>query len=243
MKRNTSIVLLYTGVAVICAGIIATGIYLGKGLNAPYQQPQAAVNQGKETASEWFEIAKDLPGFNQDNQAVKLSDLRGKVWIVSEFFAVCPQCAIRNGAELREIYDTFKSHPDFHMTCISVDPEEDTHEKLSDYAQALGAETKNWWFFNGGENKATQDYLEQELKFFGIRLRTDQNDIESNGKYAHDLGLILVDRNFKVIGKWPLADARSEDARRRDPELYQKLKTEMFARIRLELEKKPTIAN
>jgi protein SCO1 len=243
MKRNTSIALFYTGIGIFCIVFVSFSMWLRKGLDSPYLQPPVASNQGKETVNEWFEIAKDLPGVNQDNQAVKLSDLRGKVWLVSEFFAVCPQCAIRNGAELREVYDMFKSNPDFHLTCISVDPEVDTHEKLSDYAQALGAETKNWWFFNGGETKATQDYLEQELKFFGIRVRTDQNDIESNGKYAHDLGLILVDRNFKVIGKWPLADARSEDAKRRDPLLYQKLKTEMYARIRLELEKKSTTAN
>ncbi|MEO8616515.1 MAG: SCO family protein, partial [Luteolibacter sp.] len=175
-----------------------------------------------------------------DNQAVKLSDLRGKVWIVAEFFAICPHCAVRNGEELRKIYDEFKSNPDFHITCISVDPENDHQERLADYAKAVGAETKNWWFLNAGDAQTTHDYLEHELKFFGIRERKDPLDIETNGKYAHDLGFILVDRNFHVIGKWPLADARSEDAKKLDPNLYQKLKDELFNRIRTELAKKPT---
>jgi len=48
----------------------------------------------------------------------------------------------------------------------------------------------------------------------------------------------LVDRDFNVIGKWPLADARSEEGRKLDPELYEKLKKEMFARIKAELAKK-----
>jgi len=236
MKRNTTITLFYTGVAVICIGVISLSIWLSKGLNAPYQTP-TAINTGKDTAPQWFEIAKDLPAVNQANQNVKLSDLRGKVWIVAEFFAICPHCAVRNGEELRKIYDEFKSHPDFHLTCISVDPENDKQEKLADYATALGAETKNWWFLNAGDAKTTHDYLEHELKFFGIRERTDPLDIEANGKYAHDLGFILVDRDFKVIGKWPLADARSEEGKRLDPKLYQKLKDELFARIRLELAK------
>lgn len=239
MNRKTTITLFYIGVAAICIGVVSISMRLRKGLDTPYQAP-VAVDTGKDTAPQWFEITKDLSAVNQDNQAVKLSDLRGKVWIVAEFFAICPHCAIRNGAELRKIYDEFKGHPDFHMTCISVDPENDKHEKLSDYAQALSADSKNWWFLNAGDTKTTHEYLEKELKFFGIRERSDPADIETNGKYAHDLGFILVDRDFKVIGKWPLADARSEEGKKLDPNLYQKLKDELFARIRLELDKNET---
>ncbi len=238
MKRNTTIALFYTGVAVICAGVISISMWLSKGLNTPYQQP--AVNVGKDTTPQWFPIEKDLTAVNQDNKAVKLSDLRGKVWLVAEFFAICPHCAVRNGEELRKLYDEFKGNPDFHIACISVDPENDNAERLAEYSQALGADSKNWWFLNAGDAKTTHDYLEHELKFFGIRNRTDPVDIEANGKYAHDLGFILVDREFKVIGKWPLADARSEEAKKRDPDLYQKLKDELYARIRAELEKNET---
>lgn len=236
MKRNTTIALFYTCVALICIGVVSIALYLRKGLNDPYQAP-LVVNTGKDTATQWFEIAKDLPAVNQDNQAVKLSDLRGKVWVVAEFFAICPHCAVRNGEELRKIYDEFKNHPDFHIVCISVDPDNDKHEKLADYAKALSAETKNWWFLNAGDAKTTHEYLENQLKFFGIRERSDPLDIEANGRYAHDLGFILVDREFRVIGKWPLADARSEEAKKRDPLLYQKLKDELFGRIRQELDK------
>jgi len=241
MKRNTTIGLFYTGVAIICISIVSIALWLGKGLNKPYQAP-LVVNTGKDTAMQWFEITKDLAAVNQDNQPVKLSNLRGKVWVVAEFFAICPKCAIRNGQELREIYDEFKGDPDFHLTCVSVDPENDQCEKLSDYAKALGAETKNWWFLNAGDAKSTHEYLEKELKFFGVRERSDPVDIEANGKYAHDLGFILVDRDFKVIGKWPLADARSEEGKKLDPGLYQKLKEELFLRIRLELDRKKSPA-
>jgi protein SCO1 len=239
MKKNTTIAIFYTGIAAICIGIVGTAIYLGKGLNAPYDGPPVT-NVGKDIAPQWFEIAKDFAAVNQDNQPVKLSDLRGKVWVVAEFFAICPHCAVRNGEELRKIYDEFKSDPDFHLACISVDPENDKPEKLADYAQALSADTKNWWFLNGGDAATVHTYLEKELKFFGIRQRTDPLDVETNGKYAHDLGFILVDRDFKVVGKWPLADARSEQGKKLDPDLYQKLKDQMFARIREELDQKPT---
>jgi protein SCO1/2 len=238
MKRTTTIALFYTGVAAISVAIISLAMWLRPGLNTPYQAPM--IDIGKEAAPQWFEISKDLSAVNQDNQPVKLSDLRGKVWVVAEFFAICPHCAVRNGEELRKLYDEFGKHPDFHITCISVDPENDKQEKLADYAKALSADSKNWWFLNAGDAKTTHEYLEKELKFFGIRERTDPLDIEANGKYAHDLGFILVDRDFKVIGKWPLADARSEEGKKLDPNLYQKLKDELFGRIRAELEKNET---
>ena len=235
MKRNTTIALFYTGIAVISIAIVSTAFYLRSRLPKP--DMAAIVNAGKQTVPTWFEIGTDLTAINQEGKTVKLSDLKGKVWIAAEFFAICPHCAVRNGEELRKLYDEFKDHPDFHIVCISVDPENDRQEQLSDYAKALGAETKNWWFLNAGDTQTTHTYLEQELKFFGIRERTDPADIEANGKYSHDLGFLLVDRDFRVIGKWPLADARSEEARKLDPDLYPQLKKELFDRIRMELNK------
>ena len=235
MNRTSTITLFYTGVALVSAAILGTAFYLRSRLPKP--DVAAIVDAGRESASEWFEIGRDLDAVNQEGKQVKLSDLRGKVWIAAEFFAICPHCAVRNGEELRKIYDEFGSHPDFHIVCITVDPENDRKEKLADYAKALGADTRNWWFLNAGDQKSTHEYLEKELKFFGVRERSDPLDIEANGRFAHDLGFLLVDREFRVIGKWPLADARSEEARQRDPGLYQKLRDDLFQRIHDELEK------
>lgn len=235
MKRSTTLILFYSAVVAVCAGILSISLYLSKGLNAPYQAPPLAVNTGKTSLSQWFPIDKDLAAVNQANQQVKLSDLRGKVWLVAEFFAVCPHCAVRNGTELRKIYDEFKANPDFHIACISIDPQEDDVEKLSDYAEALGAENANWWFVNAGDTAKTHEYLEHTLKFMPIRPRIDPLDIETNGKYAHDMAFTLVDRDFNVIGKWDLLGAGSEEGRKLAPGLYEEIKTDMYQRIRSEL--------
>lgn len=237
MTRKTTIVLFYTGVAIVSIAVVSLAFFIRSRMPRPELPP--IVNTGKQTPERWFEIARDLDAVNQEGRHVRLSDLKGKVWVAAEFFAICPHCAVRNGEELHKIYQEFGAHPDFHITCISVDPENDKQEKLADYAKALNADPRNWWFLNAGDTKATHAYLENELKFFGVRERTDPVDIETNGRYAHDLGFLLVDREFRVIGKWPLADARSERARAEDPKLYDQLKKEMFDRIRLELDRKP----
>jgi len=239
MSRKLTITLFYTGVALFSALILFIAFKLRPGLTTSYTPP-IAIDTGKVTASEWFPIEQDLAGINQDGEQVSLFDLRGKVWLLGQFFAVCPQCAVRNGTEMRAIYDAFREHPDFHVVCVTVDPKEDGQAKLSDYATALGAETKNWWFLNAGDEKATHEYLEKQLGFFGIREYTDPLDIETKGRFAHDLGLMVVNRDLEVIGKWPLADARSPDAQERDPGLYDRLKSEMLDRIRTELDREST---
>lgn len=241
MSRKTTIALFYTGVAVVSVAILALAFYIRSKMPRP--ELPSIVNYGKEESTRWFEIGRDLEATNQEGRPVKLSDLKGKVWVVAEFFAVCPHCAVRNGEELRKIYDEFGQNPDFHIVCISVDPENDKVEQLADYGKALSADPKNWWFLNAGDAKTTHEYLEKELKFFAIKERTDPVDIETNGRYSHDLGFLLVDRNFRVIGKWPLADARSEQARQIDPNLYERLKKEMFDRIRAELSANPNTEN
>ncbi|WP_411825324.1 SCO family protein [Luteolibacter sp. AS25] len=238
MSKKTTIALFYIGVAVVCAAILAVVNFLiVPNLKAKGQDALMFENVGHETEETWFPIGKDLAATTQTGEAVKLSDLRGKVWVVAEFFAICPHCAVRNGAELRTIYDEFKDHPDFQMVCISVDPETDDSEKLNDYATALSADSEDWWFLNAGDEKTTHEYLEGTLKFFGIRERSDPEEIEANGRFQHDMGLIVVDRDFNVIGKWPLADARSEQGRELNPKLYETLKAEMFEKIRAELAK------
>src|SRR5690606_25358645 len=186
MTKRTTIILFYCGVALVCAAILSVVNFLiVPNIRSQAQEAEIFQNTGHTEEKQWFPIGKDLSAVNQAGEQVKLSDLRGKVWVVAEFFAVCPHCAVRNGAELRVIYDEFKDHPDFQMVCISVDPETDDAEKLKDYSEALGASAEDWWFLNAGDEKATHEYLEGTLKFFGIRERTDPAEIEANGRYQH----------------------------------------------------------
>jgi cytochrome oxidase Cu insertion factor (SCO1/SenC/PrrC family) len=236
MNKTTTLTLFYAGVAVVCAAILAlVNFLILPGLKTKGAETIDFANVGRQRQEAWFPIGKDLVATNQAGETVKLSDLRGKVWVVAEFFAVCPHCAVRNGKELREIYDAFKDHPDFHIVCISVDPQQDDVEKLKDYAEALGADSKNWWFLNAGDEKATHEYLEKTLKFLGVRERTDPAQIEANGRFEHDMGLLAVSRDFSTFGKWDLAFQRSELG---TPEGYKSVKSAMMERLREELDQK-----
>jgi cytochrome oxidase Cu insertion factor (SCO1/SenC/PrrC family) len=232
MNNKTKIALIYVATALFCAVIIKAALWVRTGISE--REKPYVTDTGAEKRQVFFPIQQDFMATNQMGDQVKLSSLKGKVWLVCEFFAVCPQCAMRNGAELREIIDTFGSHPDFQLVCVSIDPMEDSVEKIAEYAAVLHADAKNWWFLSNGDTQSTHDFMEKTMKFFTPKLRTDPADIESNGKYAHDLGLALVNRNFEVVGKWPLAESRDLG-----PARYQEEKSKLYERIRTELDRKP----
>lgn len=240
MNDRRKIALIYGAVAILSVVFLAIAIHLGN--QVPEQEEPDFRDVGTPREERFFPIRKDFGGVNQAGAEVKLSDLKGKVWIIAEFFAICPHCAVRNGMELKSIHDAFKDHPDFHVVCVSVDPLTDTPERLVDYAKALGADASDWWFMSHPNEQETHEYLEQELKFMRVRERPDPLDRESNGRFDHDMAITLVDREWNVIGKWNLFGARSEEGRRQDPELYDKLKAQLHERIREELEKNETAA-
>lgn len=230
MTAKGRIISIYAITFIVCAIIIKIALWVRGGLierEMPY-----AVNSGAEVKQKFFSIGADLEATNQAGAKVKLSELKGKVWVVGEFFAICPHCAMRNGEELRGLIDAFGKEKNFHLACISIDPETDNVERLQEYASALNADPAGWWFLTTGDNQTAHQYMEETLKFFKVKLRTDPADIESNGKYSHDLGLAVVNKNFEVVGKWPLAEARKSD-----PALYEQMKAEMYAKIREELAK------
>ena len=230
MNSKLKIIGVYILTAIVSVVILAAAFWVRNGLIE--REKPMIVNGGAEKQEVLFAIDKDLEATNQNGDKVKLSDLKGKVWVVGEFFAVCPHCAVRNGQDLRAIIDTFGANPDFHLACISIDPETDDVNRLKEYASVLNAKTNNWWFLTTGDQAKAHQYMDGTLKFFSVRERTDPADIESNGRFAHDLGLAVVNRNFEVVGKWPLAEAHKQD-----PELYEKLKKQMFEKIREELAK------
>jgi len=237
MSERTKIALIYGVVALLSAGVIGTAVYLRSRLPKP-EAGGEIVAAGRADPGAWFDIASDLEATNQAGERVKLSNLRGKAWVVAEFFAVCPKCAVRNGSDLREIYDEFKGDPGFHMVCITVDPEADTVEKIGEYASALGADVSNWWFLTG-ERGQLHRYLTNELKFLDIRERSDPDEIEQLGRYVHDMGLMVVDRDWRVIGKRDLAWAREEGGAGTYDEWKQDLKQRIRGALAAEPEVRP----
>jgi protein SCO1 len=108
------------------------------------------------------------PGFtliSQDGVQISLADLRGKVVAVTFIFTLCTATCPVLTPMMALVQDQLG--PDFDnkvvFASITVDPERDTPEILTRYAQAHGANLSGWAFLTG-----TPDEIRVVARQYGI---------------------------------------------------------------------------
>ncbi|MDA7538488.1 SCO family protein [Akkermansiaceae bacterium] len=200
MTEKKQIVLIYSVVAIVCSLIIGMSVWLATLKKTNEELRPYAEDMGKVEVTEIMSLERDLDLVKQDGEAVKISDLKDKVWIATQFFAICPMCAERNGTRLLQVYDQFKDNPNFKVVCFSVDPESDTDEHLMSLETGLGVDGDKWWFVKT-DPKKLRDYMRFEMLFGSVTERTDPREIDEKGKWAHDMG-IQVYRGDTLLKKW-----------------------------------------
>ena len=214
MKTRFSLFFFYLGISLFC-GLI---LFLTNLINAPQSNSST-----KNPSLIYTDLNdSDLKAVNQEGEIVSLQQLKGKVWIFCQFFIDCPQCAKRSYEDLRKIEKKFHQRKDFHIVCISIDPEKDRVEQLKKYAQVLGAETRNWWLLTG-EKKKLYAYMREKMLYPQISQRTDPKEIAQKGKFKHDLSIALFDRNLRMREKINLTFVRDNYGKTYYKESYQTL--------------------
>ena len=230
MSDKTKIFTIYGVVVLFSALVIGTAMWIRSARKEAFGKP-IAVDVGRENPAVLMTLKKDLTATNQEGREVSLSELKGKVWIAMQFFASCPQCAKRNYEDVTKLYAAFRDDPNFHLVCITIDPDTDGVEELQAYAEALDADSSNWWVLTGSREEL-HAYMREELKFMDIRERTDPASIAAEGRYAHDLGLEIYGPGWNMLDKADLAFASTQGQAAHD-----KLYEEVRARITTELNK------
>ena len=212
MTDKKKITLIYVGVALICVLVLGMSFLLVGLKEVKKKEEPPATGIGKQNVGDLVVLESDFELQRQDGAAVRISDLKDKVWLAAQFYATCPMCAQRNQSSLVEIYNDFKDEDEFLVVCFSVDPENDTEELLSSVRDGLKLKKNNWWFLRA-EREELWDFMTKEMYFTTIKERTDPIHIAQKGRWAHDMGYQLY-RGDTLVHKWdeglPLDQLRSE---------------------------------
>ncbi len=204
MTDKGKIITIYTSAALISVLILCIAFWIRGGQVKPEVKPYYSSSS---ELNPLLTLERDITLTNQDGETVKISDLKGKVWAFAQFYAACPMCAKNNEQGVKSLYNKFKNQPDFQMVCITVDPEKDGVEELKAYAEALGADTSDWWFLTG-EPDALRDYMVNEMKYDPIQERKDPAEAAEKGALAHNMSIAVFDRNLSLIGRRDLFHAK-----------------------------------
>ncbi len=126
----------------------------------------------------------------RNGELVKSEQLLGQPYVVSFFFSTCPSICVQQNQKLKELQEAFKGEG-VRFVAISVDPETDTPEVLTEYAARFGADAEQWLFMTG------------DLTY--IRRIGGEIFKQPVNKQFHTERFVLVDSEGKIEGfyNWP----------------------------------------
>jgi len=142
-----------------------------------------------------------MPGFtlqNQDNRAVSLSDLHGKVWVADVIFTRCAgQCPLMS-SHLQAIVNRISASAPVRFVTFTTDPAFDTPPVMKKYAQRYGADTSRWIFLTGGK-PALRAVIVDGLKLTSMDKAVAEQENPAD-LFVHSAKFVLIDGAGQIRG-------------------------------------------
>jgi len=155
-----------------------------------------------------FGTAPNFSLIERSGKAVQLSDLKGKIWVVNFIYTRCQDSCPLQSAEMAKFQSDLKNLKEVRLISVSVDPERDTPEVLSQYADRFHADPERWLFLTGRKEEIYR--LVQE----GFRLSAvpAPDAGREDPAILHSSRFVLVDGEAEIRGYY---DSNDPEALRR----------------------------
>ncbi|MCR9291195.1 MAG: SCO family protein [bacterium] len=127
----------------------------------------------------------------RSGQQMGSQQLKGQPYVAGFFFSTCPSICVQQNGKVKELQEKFKGRP-VRLVSISCDPEVDSPEVLSEYAERFNADPEQWLFFTG-----KMDYIRRvgaEIFSLGVVRR------------GHPEKFALVDAEGEIYGLYTWSD-------------------------------------
>lgn len=141
---------------------------------------------------------------NQEGETFSHNDLKGKVYVADFFFTSCPSICPKMTKNLQRVAKEMKAEEDFKIISFTVDPGNDTVEKLKEYATEHKIEAKQWNLLTGDKETI------YELGVYGYLLSA-QEDALAPGGFLHSGQFVLVDKEKRIRGVYEGTNPKEMD--------------------------------
>ncbi len=196
--------------AVACAAIVGAAIWQWRGRAMSQPNPEILLEGLKN-----YGTVPDFTFTERSARKVTLADLRGKVWVAQFFYTHCTDICPLTVPQMGLLHLEYLNDPDFRsavrFVSMTVDPERDTPEVLSKYAERFSADPDLWLFLTG--DKATIVRLAQQGFKLGIGEEANPPDVAKKTgeekELFHSNRLILIDRKAQIRGYYSGVDAEA----------------------------------
>ncbi len=141
-----------------------------------------------------FHTIPDFRFTNQDGKQVSSETYRGKIYVASFFFSLCPGICSPVNLNLMRVQDEFLKDDQVRILSHTITPETDTVPILNDYATKRSIDSQRWDLVTG--NKAAIFTLAKK----GYFANDDMGKSERPGDLQHTENIVLVDQNRYIRG-------------------------------------------
>jgi len=144
--------------------------------------------------------APELKGLSAGDSPFNLRDLPEKVKLVFFGYTFCPDVCPLTLANMRTVYDSLSVDEQKNVAAVfvSVDPERDTPDRLSDYAHAFHPA-----FYGVHVPAEALDSVKQAYGVFSARRELDSSQSAADYLIDHSAVVFLIDKDDQLRAVYP----------------------------------------
>lgn len=188
------------------AAVIAMGVILGTLMWLKFGTPPRVVLMDR-AGDDGLKQYGAVPDFNLTERGgtdVNLAQLRGKIWIADFIYTSCTDTCPLQTAAMAKLQKEFAANLNVQFVSVSVDPERDTPQVLSAYADKHDADRRRWYFLTGQRDEVIK--LMRDGFHLSVAALPDSG--QGNGIIPHSSRFVLVDGQAQIRGYY---DSRAMD--------------------------------
>jgi len=138
----------------------------------------------------------DFSFINQNNDIITKDSLKGSIYVANFFFTSCPSICPTMTRNMSYLQDKLSVYPNIRFISHTVDPYNDTPEKLNSYVNSMqqkniSIDLSNWDFVTGDKDEIyeiAKSYLCSVL----------ESDDENTGGFIHSEYFVLIDKQGRI---------------------------------------------
>jgi len=165
-----------------------------------FKTPTTKTVDGKIISDTLYHAIPEFSFIDQTGKKFGSADLENKIYVANFFFTQCPTICKEMQSLMKIINERTQDFEDVRLVSFTVDPDNDTPEALSAYADRLSAKPEKWHFLTG--QKADIYTLANSY------LLNASEDINAEGGFLHSEMVVLIDRENHIRGIYEGTDIK-----------------------------------
>jgi cytochrome oxidase Cu insertion factor (SCO1/SenC/PrrC family) len=148
----------------------------------------------------------------RSGQQTTLDHFRGIIWVADFIYTTCTDTCPMQTAEMAILQEEWKDRPGLKLVSFTVDPEKDTPEVLSRYAERYRADRERWLFLTG----AKEDISRLVQAGFKLSAAPVVNTSSAESVIIHSPRFVLIDRQAQIRGYYDSRDRQALERLKKD---------------------------